>query len=225
MFSSLQRRARLRLEEQAWLSKDQMAVTKLGSLLDGLPLTSSSLRPSTLLAIVNDLSLNQRTNVVEFGSGISTVVLARKIAIDNLNCNVLSIDESDDWSRQVNEWIGVEREPSARSVVAPLRKSRNSESVWYDLSKVQLPRHIDLVVVDGPSTVNQALMRPRRYAAHAVSDHLASSFGILIDDVHRKQESEDVQLWADMLMDRGISVRWRHTYAWVTAGQCWNVDL
>ena len=58
--------------------KDMLAMAALAPLSRGfLPWSQASMRPSGLLAVVNDIVINRRTKIVECGSGISTFYIAR----------------------------------------------------------------------------------------------------------------------------------------------------
>ena len=45
-----------------------------------LPWGSGSMRPAGLVEVCNDVVLNDRCNIVELGSGVSTVMVARLLA-------------------------------------------------------------------------------------------------------------------------------------------------
>src|ERR1041385_49769 len=58
--------------------KDMLAMQALGPLsLTYLPWSQAAMRPSGLVAVLNDIVINHRLHIVECGSGISTFYIAR----------------------------------------------------------------------------------------------------------------------------------------------------
>src|SRR5690606_38250097 len=72
------------LKTSQWLQdrrlEDVHALIVLQPLLVGhpvLPLTGSALRPHCLTHLINDILINRRRRILEFGTGLSTILLAR----------------------------------------------------------------------------------------------------------------------------------------------------
>ncbi len=90
------------------LQHDQYALEVLQPLLNNdpyLPFSEFSLRPSHLVRVFNELVLNDRRLVIEFGSGISTILLGRLIKKNNLNTKVVAIDHDVNWVNKVNNLL------------------------------------------------------------------------------------------------------------------------
>src|SRR5690606_36365313 len=69
-----------------FFSEDILSVNFLNTLMNGypyLPFSGSSLRPFCLNHILNDIVINNRKHIIEFGSGISTILIGRLIKKNN----------------------------------------------------------------------------------------------------------------------------------------------
>src|SRR5260370_41763841 len=81
---------------------DEIAMHAL-AMLPGpyLPWSAGTMRPAGLVTVCNDIVLNDRRRIVELGSGISTVVLARLLTKRALPAGFLmSVVEPDFFWRQ-----------------------------------------------------------------------------------------------------------------------------
>ncbi len=121
-----------------------------------VPWPLPSLSPVTLATLLNDIVLNSRLSVVELGSGLSTVYLAR--VLQDRGGRLWSVDQDIGWCRVVKEMAERENVGSClQMVAAPLatNTTRNYEGPWYDMSVLsqQCPSEgIDLLIVDGPAS-------------------------------------------------------------------------
>ena len=69
-----------------------------------LPWGSGSMRPAGLVAVCNDIVLNDRRRIVELGSGISTVLLARllaQVSADGGDRRLAAVEHDARWRRWV----------------------------------------------------------------------------------------------------------------------------
>ncbi len=169
-----------------------------------LPFTPFSLNPYTIIHILNDILLNDRKQIVEFGSGISTIIIAQFIKTNNLRTKILSIDNSKEWQTVINNKVKKYKASESLSLVnADLEKHNVHEfmfkdnKVWYNnnileeaLDKLD---HIDLVIVDGPSTSTSAYARYPSFLS--VQSKLANSYCIFLDDTRRTAEREIIEKW------------------------------
>lgn len=118
-----------------------------------LPPTRGWAASPDFLTILYDHAARERPEfILECGSGVSTLVLARCLQQIG-HGHILSLDHDAAFGERTREHI--ERlglSEYAEVCIAPLvpQEIGTQELVWYDLSKVDLPDRIDLVVVDGP---------------------------------------------------------------------------
>lgn len=144
----------------AILTEDIYALQLINGLItqgNYLPLTSMSLRPYALAFICNELVINNREHVIEFGSGISTIVMGRLIKSERLKTQIVSIDENADWVHFMNQRIREENLVDIiRLIHAPLRPKREGPGRphWYEedyiIKHIGLDKY-DMVVIDGPT--------------------------------------------------------------------------
>lgn len=184
---------------------DTQALVKLTPLQLGyVPWTTYALKPTVMAQIVNDIIINDRRSIVEFGAGISTIHLA-KLAEQRTageKMAITSIEDDDDWAEIVRGMLR-ERglEDYANVVVAPLRPCSFSVDnlEWYDASLVaealKGQPQIDLVVVDGPKAFEKGKALARFPAFRAVSSRLAPRCSIVLDDIARSGEQRVLDLW------------------------------
>ena len=160
--------------------------------------TSSSMRPTAVIKILNDIAINRRVSVIEFGSGISTIYMA--MLLRDFEGFIYSIEHNSEWIKVLEgscKLLGLE---NVEFIYAPLTNYTDNEvsCEWYDKKEIlKKIRNIkfDLVVVDGPPAYTKFSRLNRYPALPFIQDCLNSSFSIYIDDINRKGEKEVVKIW------------------------------
>lgn len=219
----IQATARIPLDNIALLQSDLLAMEQLKPLhVTYLPWTPSALRPSAIAVILNDIIINQRRSVVEFGAGISTIFIARTLS----NCpgHLFSVEHDSEWLSIVR--LALEREGLSDKVTlihAPLVDSQwlvdsqcnigsvskgergssnvgvqNAKCDWYDRRVLDenLPDSgIDLVIVDGPPAHRRRMRFARYPALPYVMPRLSSQRTLILDDAHRPGEHAIIEDW------------------------------
>ena len=159
------------------------------------PYTSSSLSFQSIRIIVNDIVLNGRHNIIEFGSGLSTIIF--KNVLDSLkikDSKLVSVDENEEWLQLLNAFVSQDT-----IVHAPLGEAANS---WYGLDATGVSKiKYNLVVVDGPSAWQKDRVSAREGALNFLltNELLADEFSIYLDDCNREGEKQIIKKWADQL--------------------------
>jgi hypothetical protein len=152
-----------------------------------------------------------RRSVVELGSGVSTIVLAR--AARELGAQILSIDHDPELADEIRGLLRREGLDSARLIDVPLAALEGSRirvpsepllrapASWYDVKALgrALPSRIDLLVVDGPQAAQSPDVLIRAPAVPALQDRLAETCTVALDDVSRRAELHTARLWGHML--------------------------
>ncbi len=170
-----------------------------------LPYTSSSFSFESIQLVANDIVVNSRHKIVEFGSGISTIVLGA--ILDSLNADVklLSIDEDADWINLIDSILKKEGINSVQLQHLPLRDSNDTKYPgWYNTNNFDLSAKIkpDLIIVDGPSAWQKNRESVRKYAldylleTNAIQD---GKYAIYLDDCNRKGEKSILSEWGKTL--------------------------
>lgn len=160
-----------------------------------LPYTTSSLKFRFLACLVNDVVVNKRKSVLEFGSGISTIILARLIKMNNLDCTITTVDESIEWQEIIMKILKQENLLSyVTFVCAPTEMSPDLQQSYEYNNNVVFDaienKKFDLVLVDGPSAWQKENIMSRASNLKFMKDNLSDSFTIFIDNSDRPGEKE-----------------------------------
>jgi predicted O-methyltransferase YrrM len=165
----------------------------LRPLLDGrpyLPFSVGSMRTAGLVHVCNLIVHRAPLEVVECGSGVSTVVLARLLA-ERGSGRITAVEHDPAWAVRIEGML--EREGLlgiARVVLAPLRDG------WYAADDVaQVPDAIDLLVVDGPPADTAELAQARHPALGRLQDRLTEEAIVVLDDIGRAGERAVLERW------------------------------
>ncbi|MGX7678963.1 class I SAM-dependent methyltransferase [Jatrophihabitans sp. DSM 45814] len=158
-----------------------------------LPWGTGSMRPSGLVLVCNEILFGRRSNIVECGSGVSTVVLARLLRQLGGSATIVALEHDADWARLVTELLQRESLDGVAQVIhAPL----TGQPLWYDRTAlVQIRDQIDLLVVDGPPAYAVGHGLRRAPALSAFDPKLAPAATVVLDDVDRPGEREVLIEW------------------------------
>lgn len=150
------------------------------------------------MRVLNEIVFAERREVVELGSGASTLVLARLLR--ERGGRLTSVEHSPDWAAIVRRQL--EREgltDVARLAEAPLAEHPRGwdGAQWYAASALdELPRSgIELLLVDGPPGYGERAARSRYPALPALAERLAPGALVILDDLQRPGEQEIVERW------------------------------
>jgi predicted O-methyltransferase YrrM len=183
--------------------EDIYALGFLQPLLDGpyLPFTNSALRPLCLAYILNDITVNSRKTILEFGSGLSTIMIARLIRKNNTGSRLLSVEHDREWAGVIRASLHQEGLEDAVSILdAPLQSSSFAvdSNLWYGLdagSGVFAGASFDMVIIDGPPAYEAAKAMSRYPALPFVHDLLAARSAVFLDDADREGEKAIIRRW------------------------------
>lgn len=193
-----QLRALLRRNESA--ARDARAATELSRLgLPYLPWTTSALRPAAMVQLVNEVLINHRRTVVEFGSGLSTLYLAHVLA--GTGGQLLSIEDDAGWAELVRGQLAqLGLADTARIIVAPLGASAHGQGglEWYDDTAVGTALAgitPDMVLIDGPPAYAPGKALARYPALPMMLPRLAQRCAVVLDDCDRAGERQVLAGW------------------------------
>ena len=167
-----------------------------------LPWGSGSMRPAGLVAVCNDVVLNDRRHIVELGSGVSTVMLARLFAqLGGAGERPLVAVEHDArWRSWVVGQLAAEGIDADVVVVeAPLGPLADAGGLaWYDEAAIDAAvGAIDLLVIDGPPAFEPGYGLARHRALVVLRDRLVPGATVVLDDIERAGEQEVLRRWED----------------------------
>lgn len=160
-----------------------------------LPRTSMSLQPFALVFVLNEILLNKRKRIIECGTGISTLLMARLARLHNIDLVIDTIDEDEEWLTIIYDLI--EKEDLAKYVNfihAPILS--NDGTYWYDEQSINNKlknEKIDMILIDGPKTFDNKIIRYN--AVKYFRKKFSNNYIIILDDANRKGEKEIINRW------------------------------
>lgn len=190
------------------LLRDIYAYQQLSPILSRssyLPFSTASLSSSSIAILLNDILINNRKCILEFGSGITTYLLAKLCSINNLEgVEIISVEENNDWIEVVKELLrkdGILTE-NIHFVDAPLIENNKAigSCTWYNEKKITAAlaqKKVDCVLVDGPSAWREEIKFSRYPALPFVKNFLAENSIVFLDDIHREGEKVIVSKWKE----------------------------
>ncbi len=157
---------------------------------DALPYLGSWKADTGLLKLLVGHILQHKPRlIVEFGTGASTLVLAKALKLAG-GGTLISFEQHADFVEATKKWL-TEHGLKADIRTAPLRRSPGGwPGLWYDHGP--LPNGIDLMLIDGPCW---ALHPFTRGAAETLFDKIAPGGTIMLDDAARPGERLVARRW------------------------------
>lgn len=136
----------------------------------------------------------QPRHVLEFGSGVSTAVLAHAAA-ERGDCAVTSVDHDPRFVGATRELVGSAVSLQLAPLVARVHAGQLGPSYLVDSSQFASSRPADLVLVDGPPQVlgGRSTMLP------AALDYAQCGSVVLFDDADRDGERDALASWERVL--------------------------
>lgn len=160
-------------------------------------LDSWSAAPDLLLHIANLIATVKPRVIVECGSGVSTLVMARTAELVSPGSRVVSIEHDPEFVQRTRVLIGLHKLTDIADIVhAPLTELEldGRATEWYLNEPFQDLREIDLLLVDGPpGSVGADVRYP---AVPLLHDRLSRAAVVLLDDTARADEAAVADRWA-----------------------------
>jgi predicted O-methyltransferase YrrM len=167
------------------------------ALAEGVPAIGEwAATPDFLLALARHSRDTTPQAVVECGSGVSSIVIARCLEL-NGHGHLYSLEHSPDFAEETRRNLrryGLER--WATIIDAPLVDQRVAGATmrWYAPTQA-VPEKIDMLVIDGPPGLTGRLARYP--AGPRLLSRLRSGGSAFIDDAMRPDEKEAVRRWRE----------------------------
>ena len=183
-------------------SHDAVAIQVLAPLSTSyLPWSTSALRPSGLVKILNEIVINRRGTILECGGGISTLYIARLLKQQG-HGHLYTLEDNLGWIEVLQNLLKDQGlDDYVTLIPAPLVPCDLAldGNQWYDLTAAKTiltEPTIDFLIVDGPPAYDEKRRRSRYPALPALKSILAAEFAIVLDDINRSGEAEIVQKWS-----------------------------
>lgn len=193
------------------LSKDIRSMNVLASLINGypfIPYTDSAIDFHSLHILINDIVINNRKSILEFGSGISTLLIGRLFKANNIQSKLYSIDDNEGWYHAMCKKIKDENlEEYIELIYAPLQPHKLCHQYdhtldWYSteiLNQLLDNIKIDMLIVDGPMAYKEDIKRSRFPALFYVKDRLCEDYSIFLHDTNRDGEKSIIRDWTEVI--------------------------
>ena len=168
-----------------------------------VPKSSYSMSPVALLHVINEIIINNRRAILEVGTGVSTVYIA-KVAKDlGLELEIVSIDENLDWQNTIERYL---KKLGCEDIVRFCHSDIDeaSEYGWYqeDILSVFFAKssfRFDCIIIDAPSTHNHVSARSRAIPFLMKSGLIQEEYAIYLDDTYRGAEKKIAKDWKALL--------------------------
>lgn len=139
--------------------------------------------PDVLLTLLDYAKSSKPSRILDLGSGMSTLVLAKSAP----QASIISIDNSEEFAGKTRKLLDAHGVTNVDVRVAPLT-SHKSGVDWYDLSKLHDISNIDLLFIDGPPGSKNP--QARHPALAECLSKLSPHAIIVIDDAGRDGEKD-----------------------------------
>jgi len=145
--------------------------------------------PDVLLTLVECARSAEVRTIVDLGSGVSTLVLAKSAP----HARVISIDNSEEYAAKTRQLLDNHKVTNVDLRVAPLAPHA-SGTPWYDTAAISNLAEIDLLFIDGPPATEDG--QARHPALSELVKKLNPLAIVVLDDAARDGEKELAQKFA-----------------------------
>jgi predicted O-methyltransferase YrrM len=139
-----------------------------------------------------EYALKTNANVLECGSGLSTIIVG--LIVQKRSLRLISLEHNGTWGTKVKAVIEKLGLNNVYVHVKPLKDYGAFR--WYDMDGAQLPPSVGIVICDGPPAQTPG----GRYGlVPVVGTLLRSGTAILMDDTIREEERMIIEKWRPLL--------------------------
>ncbi|MBF0695062.1 MAG: class I SAM-dependent methyltransferase [Flavobacterium sp.] len=178
-------------------SDDIYAMAILQPLLNNqpyLPFNGGALRPICIAYILNEIIINNRKTILEFGCGLSTIMMARMLKRNNISATIHSVEHNSTWAGIVQNYLDQEGLQNFVTLIhtdlVPFETPVGTVN-GYDISKVKTEvngKRFDLIIVDGPPAYLKTTRHSRFPVLLNINSFVSDDFCVILDDVNREGE-------------------------------------
>jgi predicted O-methyltransferase YrrM len=148
--------------------------------------------PDVLLTLLDVAKSSAPKKILDLGSGMSTLVLAKSAP----QASVISIDNSAEYAQKTKQMLAAHGISNVDVRVAPLTPHASGVE-WYDVAQLADLSNIDLLFIDGPPGSKND--RARHPALAECLSKLSPRAIVVIDDAGRDGEKDLAQEFAKAL--------------------------
>jgi predicted O-methyltransferase YrrM len=171
-----------------------LAVERKLGLHDALPpMRGWAGSPDFLLKVAEEALRRKPQTVMEYSSGISTVVLARCVQLNGTG-HVYSLENSPEYAIKTRVLLEQHGLADWATVLDAPLVTQFTRTPWYDESAIPAElTAIDMLVVDGPPASTAPLARyPALPRLHS---RMSANCTVMLDDADRSDEVEMLRRW------------------------------
>ncbi|WPY97914.1 class I SAM-dependent methyltransferase [Christiangramia sp. OXR-203] len=172
-----------------------------------IPFSAWAISPDTVLHVLNDITINKKQCVVEFGAGASTFYIAKLIKVLRLDTKFYAIESDRGWADELSRQLEVYKLNEFVKIIhaslkeAPSEITLNNQVLWYDTGKLNHElkdiSKIDLILVDGP--FGGSTPYARYSALPFLKAKIDKGCSIYLDDINRDDEREIAFEWKKLM--------------------------
>lgn len=157
-----------------------------------LPWTTGSMRPAGLVAVCKEIVHGARTQIVECGSGVSTVPLARLLR-ERRAGGLVALEHDGHWAGVVQDQL---HRASLHTITRVLHAPLHGEPPRYRLAGLhEVPDAIELLIIDGPPAYESGQGTPRGPALPRLDERLVDGATVILHDIARNGERQVIASW------------------------------
>lgn len=152
--------------------------------------------PDFLRIVIERINKQKIKRILELGSGSSTIVLGEFLKRTKSRAKIISIDErKESYLKTLHELKQRKLNKKVLLYFCPLVQFTKTDinTKWYSVTKFLFKSKFDLVIIDGPSTLNDPLSR--RFTIDRLKNAVASNCLFIMDDTNRPGEQEILKQW------------------------------
>lgn len=190
-----------------------------------LPWNTYSANPDLVRQVCNEVVINRRHSIVEFGSGLMTVALVSLARNLDLPLTIASVDQDERWLETVQGMIGDTGPASLELIHAPVVEYTGDSPFskpfdWYDPESLAgIQQSVQLAIVDGPAGIGA----DRWPAMPWLQERLVSDCAVVQDDIHLAGIRRIGKDW-EKRYSAQFEIERQPLIAWYRRGKFWEVD-
>jgi len=157
--------------------------------------------PDSLTFVVSLIANLKPKHILEFGSGISTYVMAKACTLLNLGCKITSIDHDPEFGEEIAKryLTTLKTSNQINFIFAPLVArsfgGKHLPSYYIKQEQAESVGPADLILIDGPPSY----LGGREGILYQAMDYSTPGTIALLDDANRNEEKNIIHNWRDTL--------------------------
>lgn len=160
------------------------------------PMTGWAATPELAAAVLRHIILHKPDTIVEFGSGVTTLINGYGLETYHPTGKLISLDHDPDYAKITETELENHKLSGYSEIrIAPLKpvNCRGKTYTWYDSEHLSFSSGVDLLIVDGPPVKTEQFARYP--ALPLMADHLSRNCTIILHDTNRAEEGAIVEMW------------------------------